>query len=82
MSCGRIIGAILVVATIGGCVEIVRRTGDEVDVDTGQIGNIAPGLMDKLGWPAARGYCKDLGKVPRIKDIAGSVVTYRCVEPE
>lgn len=64
---------------LGGCAGIERQSGDEVAVDTAPIGDIMRGVRHWMAWPTARGYCRGLDKVARIKRMAGPIVTYRCI---
>lgn len=64
----------------GGCAEVVKSSPDEVSVETQFLGDIMPGARHWLGWLAANQQCGALGRSPEVKDLQGSIATYRCVE--
>lgn len=68
----------LAASVVAGCAEVVKTTPDEVSVETQFLGDIMPGARHWLGWLPANQYCGP-GRSPQVKDLQGSIATYRCV---
>lgn len=64
---------------LAGCTKVVSGDAQTVSVDTGDLGNIAPGTREWLSWIDARDHCAQYGKSPAIADLKGTVATYKCV---
>lgn len=67
---------------LAGCAQVVSTTAEEVRVDTGALGEIAPGARVWLGWFHANAQCAAHGRKPKLADLKGALAIYRCVEDE
>ena len=76
---GKIAAGSVLAVFLTGCVEVVSGDAQTVSVDTGQIGEIAPGTREWLSWWEAREHCAAHSKSPQIVDLKGSVAIYKCV---
>ena len=75
----KIVAAILIFALSAGCAEIVKGDAQKVDIDTGFLGEVAPGTREWLSWLQAREHCTRFGKSPEIVDLKGSLTKYKCI---
>lgn len=75
----RLTAATLVLCLSAGCAQIVSGGPEEVQVDTGQIGELAPGTRQWFSWLQANEHCSRFGKEPKLVDLKGSIAVYRCV---
>ena len=64
---------------LAGCTEVVSGNAQIVSVDTGFLGEYAPGTREWLSWLQARNHCALHSKSPEIVDLKGSVAIYKCV---
>jgi len=78
----RAIVLLLAAGASAACTSVVRQTDDEIRIDVGVIGEIAPGTRAWWGHLEARDHCARNGKDAELVDLRGSVATYRCVAPE
>jgi len=76
---GKIAAGILIAVLFTGCAEVVSGDARTVRVDTGDLGDIAPGTREWLSWSRAREHCTAHAKSPEIVDLKGSVAIYNCV---
>lgn len=73
--------AAMVVLAAAGCTEVGRATGETVEIRLPEATELAPGARHWIAWPKARAYCAERGLEPKLFDIKGTVVTYRCIAP-
>jgi hypothetical protein len=78
----RPVGAFILVILAVGCAETVSSGPDEVRIDTGQIGQLAPGTRQWFSWLQANEHCAEFGREPKLIDLQGSLAIYRCVVEE
>ena len=80
MKClGKISAGILLAVLVTGCAELVSGDAQNVRIDTGYLGQFAPGTRQWLSWLQASDHCALHSKSPEIVDLKGSVAVYRCV---
>ena len=75
----KIAASLCLAALFAGCAEVVSGDAQTVRVDTGDLGDIAPGTREWLSWSRAREHCAAHAKSPEIVDLKGSVAIYKCV---
>ena len=75
----NLVGAACLVVLLAGCTKITAGDANTVSVDTGDVGNIAPGTREWLSWLQAKEHCEKYSKVPEIHDLKGSKAIYKCV---
>ena len=75
----RLAAVALMVSLTTGCAQIVSASPEEVQVDTGQIGEIVPGVRHWISWLDANEHCSQFGKKPKLIDLKGAIAVYRCV---
>jgi hypothetical protein len=78
----RALAAVVMMITVAGCAEIVSSGPDEVQVDTGQFGELVPGTRQWISWLEANEHCSRFGRKPKLVDLRDSVAVYRCVPEE
>ena len=76
---GKFAAGLCLAVLFTGCAEVVSGDAQTVRVDTGDLGDIAPGTREWLSWVQARDHCALHSKSPEIADIKGSVAIYNCV---
>ena len=76
---GKIAAGIIFVALSTGCAEVISGDAQKVNIDTGDLGQIAPGTREWLSWLQARDHCVRFSKSPEIVDLKGSIAMYKCV---
>ena len=76
---GKFAAGILLAFLLSGCAELVSSDARTVRIDTGFLGEIAPGTREWLSWLQARDHCALHAKSPEILDLKGSVALYKCV---
>ena len=76
---GKIAAGIFLAVLSTGCAEVVSGDAQKVSIDTGDLGEIAPGTREWLSWLQARDHCALHSKSPEIVDLKGSVAMYKCV---
>jgi hypothetical protein len=76
---GKFAAGMVLAVLFSGCAEVVSGDTQTVRVDTGDLGNIAPGTREWLSWWRAREHCAAHSKSPEIVDLKGSVAIYKCV---
>jgi hypothetical protein len=74
--------ALAAAALSAGCAQVVRQDTEEIAVDTGWLGRIAPGTQTMLGWPVAEYRCRQRGRSAELKDLKDAVAIYRCIGAE
>jgi hypothetical protein len=78
-SIAAITASVGLAALSSGCVQMDASNAQSVSVDTGFVGEIAPGTREWLSWYSARKHCEKYGKSSEIVDLKGSLAIYKCV---
>ena len=76
----RAVVLLFAAAALTACTTAVRETADEIRIDTGFVGEIAPGTRGWWGHLRAREHCAQYGKQAELVDYQGSVAVYRCTK--
>ena len=76
---GKIATGMVLAILLAGCSEVVSGDAQTFSVNTGFIGEYAPGTREWLSWWQARDHCALDSKSPEIVDLKGSVAIYKCV---
>lgn len=75
----RIAASMVLTILLAGCNEVVSGDAQTFSVNTGFIGEYAPGTREWLSWLQARDHCALDSKSPEIVDLKGPVAIYKCV---
>lgn len=62
-----------------GCSQVVDGTRDGVRIETGWLGEIAPGARGWLSWMNANEHCAGHGRRPQLAGLRDGIAVYRCV---
>ena len=74
--------ALIAVASSAGCAQVERHDPDEIAVDTGWLGRIAPGTQTIVGWPVAASRGRQRGRRAELQELKDGVAVYRCIGAE
>ena len=75
----KIAAGTLMAVLFTGCAEVISGDAQKVSIDTGDLGEFAPGTREWLSWLQARDHCALHAKSPEIVDLKGSIAIYKCV---
>lgn len=76
---GKIGAGLFLAVFLAGCAQVVSGDSRMVNIDTRDLGEIAPGTREWLSWLQARDHCARYSKSPEIVDLRGSIAIYKCV---
>lgn len=79
-SISGVLVSLLAFAMLSGCTTVVLESPEEIRIDTGFAGEIAPGTQSWWGHLGAGDHCDRFGKDARLVDTRGTVSIYRCLE--
>jgi hypothetical protein len=70
---------VLILLSVASCTSIETTSPDEISIDTGDVGNIVPGIRGWMSWFEANEHCSAQSKDAELADLRGTIAVYRCV---